>query len=429
MAAYQLSDHCTPTSLYLIRLSSAFKSCVPTDLAFLSTSLGVFSIISWLFAQVPQIYKNYQLQSASGLSIYFLAEWLLGDLTNLLGALMTGQATWQVVVALYYVTVDVILCCQYVWYTHLNPRGKTQLAVHTSNDNGDDDRSGNNSSRDILIGVSPPEESESGTHEIARDDKHGTKSGNVSAQQQALVSGERFGVSHPREKDTWSSSRTVTRTDESPSFGSSPKALLFISIFCIAVTNASPLSEQAAGSRSSASNSEFVGRILSWTSTLLYLGSRLPQIYKNAVRRSTSGLSPTLFIAAFCGNFFYSTSLLTNPLAWSSYPPYGLHGWVGPEGSDRKTWIELAAPFWLGAAGVLIMDATIGGQFLLYGEGQEKSIVILEDRGGRSRWREVRGWMRGWIPSPGPNNSKADQPDLRPLLEGQRRSSGEYGAA
>ena len=432
MASHSLPDHCTPTSLYLVRLSSAFKSCIPTDLAFLSTSLGVFSIVSWLFAQMPQIYKNYQLQSASGLSIYFLAEWLLGDLTNLLGALLTGQATWQVVVALYYVSVDVILCCQYFWYTHFKPGRKTNLVIHINDDDDDDeggdDQRGNSGSRDILIGVSPSNESDSSKSDVAGDNKYETETRKVSAQQHGSCPGRRVALSYPGEKDMRSSSRTATRMTQSPSLGTSPKAILFISIFCVAITNASPLSVPATESPSSVSNSEFVGRILSWTSTLLYLGSRLPQIYKNAVRRSTSGLSPTLFVAAFCGNLFYSTSLLTNPLAWSSYPPYGLHGWVGPEGSNRKTWRELAAPFWLGAAGVLIMDATIGVQFLMYGEGLEKSIVVLEDREGRSRWRVVGGWMRGWIPSPGPNGN-ADEPDLRPLLDGERRRSGDYGAA
>jgi hypothetical protein len=34
---------------------------------------------------------------------------------------------------------------------------------------------------------------------------------------------------------------------------------------------------------------------------ILYLGSRPPQLYKNYQRKSTEGLSPLLFMAAFCG--------------------------------------------------------------------------------------------------------------------------------
>ncbi|SLM36673.1 PQ-loop repeat [Lasallia pustulata] len=133
---------------------------------------------------------------------------------------------------------------------------------------------------------------------------------------------------------------------------------------------------------SQSSDPELLGRILSWPSTLLYLGSRLPQIYKNHRRRSTAGLSPTLFIAAFFGNLFCSPSLLTNPLAWDSYPPYGSHGWVGGDGSERWEWIGRAASFWLGAVGMLALDAAVGAQFLMFGEGKGKEEAVVGWRGG-----------------------------------------------
>lgn len=116
-----LPPHCTPQHEFLNRISSDFHTCVPTFLAFSSTLLGGLSILSWLFAQLPQIFKNYKLQSTAGLSLYFLVEWCLGDATNLLGAILTRQAKWQVVVAGYYVCVDVILVSQYFWYTHYRP--------------------------------------------------------------------------------------------------------------------------------------------------------------------------------------------------------------------------------------------------------------------------------------------------------------------
>ena len=428
MSSHSVPEHCTPTNTYLLRFSSAFNSCVPTSLAFLSTSFGVLSIISWLFAQVPQIYKNYQLQSASGLSIYFLAEWLFGDLTNLLGALLTGQATWQVVVASYYVTVDVVLCYQYFWYTHVKPGRRRRILAYEDDGDGED-----GDSREVLIGVSTSDETSVAESGNPGDGKDTTKALRVPSNQQKSQYGQGTGsysFSFSREKGTPSNSQRFVRVDQSSLPTASPKTVLLVSMLCAVLANASPLATQTTEPVPPISKSEFVGRILSWTSTLLYLGSRLPQIYKNAIRRSTSGLSRTLFIAAFCGNFFYSSSLLANPLAWHSYPPYGLHGWVGPEGSDRKTWVALAAPFWLGAAGVLVMDATIGVQFLMFGEGLEKSRVLVQDEEGRSKWQTVSGWMRGWVPSPGfdAKASEIVEPDRRPLLGGQDHRNGEYGA-
>ena len=425
MQTASLPKQCTPTTNFLTTLSNAFNTCVPTPLAFLSTLLGILSIVSWLFSQLPQIFKNYTLKSASGLSIYFVAEWLLGDATNLLGALLTKQETWQVVVAGYYVTVDVALLSQYIWYSHIRPWRKKRLE---DSDTGDR-RRGDNESRDVIMEVSPPDgvgipingpgaEGRANSEAKARDAKPSP----------FRLSNFSFST---KEKPTPSSSyRTISRPgDPTGSLGPSPRTILLISMLCAILTNASPLAPDTSVSmpnaHSNASTTETIGRILSWVSTLSYLGSRLPQLYKNFHRRSTAGLSPGLFIAAFFGNLFYSTSLLTNPLAWSSYPPCGLHGWVGPEGSDRRTWVTLAAPFWLGAAGVLGLDGAIGVQFLMYGE--EKEVVLVRDERGRGRWRRVSGWMRGWVPSPNPSPVRAEE-DERPLLSRNVNSDGGYGA-
>jgi len=221
----------------------------------------------------------------------------------------------------------------------------------------------------------------------------------------------------------------------SPTFSPypSPKTLLSISTLCAILANASPLAPTLptvappTPQLSPRNNAELAGRISSWSSTVLYLGSRLPQLYKNHTRRSTAGLSPSLFIAAFFGNLFYSTSLLTNPCAWADLPAYGGGGWVGRLGSDRREWLTLAAPFWLGAAGVLGLDAMVGVQFLLYGEGREENVVTVKDERGRSKWKKVSGWMRGWVPSVSPRRV-ADLGEERGLLRGGEEGGG-YGAA
>jgi solute carrier family 66 (lysosomal lysine-arginine transporter), member 1 len=49
----------------------------------------------------PQIYENYYLQSGEGLSILFVIVWLLGDLSNLFGAVMGGLLPTVIILALY----------------------------------------------------------------------------------------------------------------------------------------------------------------------------------------------------------------------------------------------------------------------------------------------------------------------------------------
>ncbi|KAL8665873.1 MAG: hypothetical protein Q9168_007609, partial [Polycauliona sp. 1 TL-2023] len=327
MSLSTLPNHCDPTSPFLASISTTFHTCIPTPLALLSISLGILSLISWLFAQLPQVIKNYKLKSASGLSIYFLAEWLLGDLANLLGALLTRQATWQVVVAAYYVIVDVCLVSQHFWYSHYKPWQKNRLAVvHLDyNDRGDD------AATQPLMGMTL-------SPDAARSDSSRPKPKTVQSTpaEQATSPTEPKAINKtlfrslnyswsPKEKTTPSSSyRSIRRTHTTPSPGISPNTLLLISFLFALLSKASPIhpSPLHISSASSESSSlETAGRILSWTSTALYMGSRLPQILKNYRRRSTAGLSPILFIAAFFGNLFYSSSLLANPLAWHNAPP------------------------------------------------------------------------------------------------------------
>ena len=380
--------------------------------------------------------------------------WLLGDVSNLLGAVLTRQAGWQIVVAAYYVLMDVLMDAQYYWYTYRKPE-RGELVRYGSRT----DRRGNGSGDGVFFGISPPNGTSPGsTH--TEDTKSDTKALDESARSRNGQPPSRdVSTSFSKESKTPESfSRTVQRQGKffskdskdskapgsfsltirrqgTSSLGSSPRTLLLVPMLCAVLAHASPLRLQIKDELSATSLSEIIGSIFSWCSTVLYLGSRLPQIYKNFNRRSTEGLSPVLFLAAFLGNFFYSASVMTNPLAWDSYPPYGLHGWVGPDGSDMKTWRALAAPFWLGAAGVLVLDATVGVQFLIFGEGGVKKSVLVQDHEGRSRWRRVSGWMRGWVPSPSLSAAGSiddgddgdDNDDARRLLE-RRDSHSNYGA-
>ena len=406
-----LPEHCTPTNDFLLRYSSTFHVCIPTPLAFISNLLGALSICSWLFAQLPHIYKNYKIGSTSGLSIFFLVEWCLGDLGNLLGALFTHQAQWQVVIGGYYVFVDLCLVLQWVWYERLK-HGRHLFRVWPRNRQYDESNRDDGLEGVVIEGVSPPSTSDGSDHNSMRK-----------GQPRPIFRTPTFRRDPAQdEKATPSPSNaprchTIHRSGPSSPFPSpSPRTMLMLACF-MALTQASPVHHATPTlviSSHGPTRLETAGTILSWLSTFLYLGSRLPQLYKNYKLQSTAGLSPSLFAAAFCGNLFYSLALATNPSAWSDMGPYGGHGWAGPSGSDRRAWITAAMPFFLGAAGVLGLDASVGVQFLLYGEREAKVIVVEAERGQKWRWRRVSGWMRGWVPSFG----EGDGGERQGLLEG-----------
>ncbi|KAF1349390.1 PQ-loop-domain-containing protein [Lizonia empirigonia] len=421
-----LPAHCEPADEFLQAVSIAFHTCIPSYLALTSTVLGTCSIVSWLFAQLPQIYKNHKLKSTSGLSVYFLTEWLLGDVTNLLGCLFTGQATWQIVIAGYYVLVDCGLTGQWVWYELLH-HGRPLRPIWGRWRSGENHSgSGNGGMEQVSKGKTPD------TPDAKSDKK------DIQVQHSAPLDAFRipnFARSPSGVKESYAvsplgmpgapstpgtpgtpSTRYIRRAGGSSSPLPSAQTMLYISIIFAVLSSgtlAHPTGPQSPRTLSTTPQStrDLLGKIFSWSSTLLYLGSRLPQLYKNQIRRSTAGLSPSLFVAAFFGNLFYSTSLLTNPCAWRDFAPHS--GW-SEAGSTRAEWVLRALPFFLGAAGVLIMDAAVGMQFLI--------LITVDDHGvprrKRLHWRRVSGWMRGWAPAvsvaASPSVSRASTPALTP---------------
>lgn len=49
----------------------------------------------------PQLYENYTLQSGEGLSVLFVVIWILGDLSNLAGAILAGLLPTVIILGLY----------------------------------------------------------------------------------------------------------------------------------------------------------------------------------------------------------------------------------------------------------------------------------------------------------------------------------------
>ncbi|EFR03231.1 PQ-loop repeat-containing protein 2 [Nannizzia gypsea CBS 118893] len=403
-----LPDHCEPVSPFLHFISSTLQICLPTPLALISSTLGVLSIISWLFAQLPQIYKNYKIKSTAGLSIIFIVEWLLADTANCIGAVLTNQAGWQITIAAYYVIVDLIMTYQHFWYTHMKQWQPNRLKYANIDDSEDSDTD------------FPPSDCDS--FQQLRNSQHSSAPRSVND----LKAG-RDQLPDEKAQPQASGGKRYVKSSPLGSSLTSPKAVLFVSMLCAVLANASSipptgLSRPHPAIPPPSNMKEFVGRIFSWISTILYLGSRLPQLYKNYTRKSTAGLSPLLFVAAFCGNMFYSSSLLTNPNGWHNFPPYGGGGWAGPKGNDRMSWIILAIPFWLGATGVLLLDVCVGIQFMKYGE-QKQKIVTRVGR-GRHRWIRVTGFMKGWIPSLSPERKASDN-ETQALIS---RESDRYGS-
>ncbi|TIA90606.1 hypothetical protein E3P81_02387 [Wallemia ichthyophaga] len=252
-----------------------------------SAASGWISILSWFVVYSPQIYENYVLQSASGLSLTFVVIWLLGDITNLVGGFMVHLLPPMLILALYYTACDVIL----LW----------QMWIYRGN--------------------------------------NGISEGGIG-------SGSEEGVAptHPTESDRLLSVQEQHRHQQQESHQ------LFVNLLCTAlVVFGGALSfilnadKEYMGTPPlhSTPTAQFAG----WTSAVLYILSRFPQIIKNT-HTHCDGLSIPLFAFALCGNCSYVAQVLF-------------------ESTDGDyLWINMS---WLvGTIGTVLLDLVVLSQFAYY---------------------------------------------------------------
>ncbi|XP_016390018.1 lysosomal amino acid transporter 1 homolog [Sinocyclocheilus rhinocerous] len=116
---------------------------------------------------------------------------------------------------------------------------------------------------------------------------------------------------------------------------------------------------------------EIIGFVIGSISSVLYLCSRLPQMYTNFRRKSTEGVSFFLFALVILGNTTYGISvLLKNP----------------DPGQGEASYILHHLPWLIGSLGTLSLDIIISVQFMMYSksprdsaDGDEETAALLHN--------------------------------------------------
>merc|ERR1712216_67190 len=88
------------------------------------------------------------------------------------------------------------------------------------------------------------------------------------------------------------------------------------------------------------------GTVLGWVSAVIYLNSRLPQVYKNYKAKSVEGLSALMFFCAVMGNLTYAAGVLIKASGWDD--------------------VNAAMPWLVGSVGTIIFDFIIVIQCFCY---------------------------------------------------------------
>ena len=297
---------------YVQWIGSLLHDCVYTPSERLSVLLGLLSLLLWLPALFPQLLYNYRIKTSAALSFAFLIQWLLGDLSNLLGCLWTEQLPTQTYTAAYFCFTDLLLLGQYGYYRHWYHRGRAAAQQRQAEDEQDALLAGRSSQRRVIP---------AGASSLLSSSKQSTFL--IAAVSVLAVSQLSIAASPPP-------------LSPSPS---------------LPLCNASAalsLSQVVAGCA------------LSWLSGLLYFTSRFPQILHNFRRRSVSGLSLTLFVLSIAANASYGASVLLRVNG----------GWA------EAKFLRATLPFLLGSLGTICLDVVILTQSACYAHGKGDAGVL-----------------------------------------------------
>lgn len=322
----------SPDALDWIR--RVFRECVSDDRELLGFYLALITVACWMTAQIPQLILNFRQKSARGLSPWFLAQWLAGDSFNLIGCLATGdQAPTQTYTAVYFVLSDLALLCQYVYYRERRS-GRRQRRG-----DADDEDSSNASLYDAL-----------------RSEDGAESSGGESATDPRVRGEGARGSMSPIGGFVLASASALALAATAASRGDTDGAVASSGVLRSALQvddceyNGNPQWMQN------------FGRGVGYLATAFYLGGRFAQIAKNRCRRTTEGLSLTMFALAVTANLAYGTSVLC--------------------ASKSTAAVMRAMPWLLGSFGTVVLDLTILASFpaassllCLFGRRRRRSVI------------------------------------------------------
>lgn len=97
-------------------IEDTFGECISTATEKAGFFIGILSTAIWMYAQIPQIVMNFKRKSVDGLSFIFIVLLNVGDLSNLLGALINHGLLTQCITATWFMFVDICCLVQYIWY-------------------------------------------------------------------------------------------------------------------------------------------------------------------------------------------------------------------------------------------------------------------------------------------------------------------------
>ncbi|TVY41109.1 putative vacuolar amino acid transporter [Lachnellula subtilissima] len=293
----------------------------------LSGIFGSISLATWIFLLVPQLILNYKTGRADGISLAFLIVWMVGDITNLSGAIWADLVPTVIALAIYFCIADLVLISQCLYYNHINAQRRQSSVISEHEPLLTRRRSSD------TIGLP-------GSHRRRSSARSGTSQHSESPLSKILEENEE-GTGNQWVKNSLSVLGVIV-------VGTAGWAIAWQA----GVWKPSPLD----AGLERATETALGAKILGYTSAVCYLGARIPQIVKNYKDKSCDGLALLFFLLSLMGNATYGASILCHSL--------------------ERDYVMLNLPWLIGSLGTIAEDAIIFVQFRLYSTKQTTEAVV-----------------------------------------------------
>ncbi|KAA1083036.1 hypothetical protein PGT21_023561 [Puccinia graminis f. sp. tritici] len=312
-----------------------------------SSLMGWISFACWLLVYTPQIYENYVYKSGEGVSISFVVIWMIGDLTNLFGAVKQHLLQTMIILSIYYTLCDLVLLLQIFHYR----RYHRQRAAKTVSMNAPGSETGNVVSNGM---ASERAEAEETSPLLSRNDD---------SNQLENTKGSPKSICNQLYRALNYCSQAL------PSYITVYGLILVIGFLGWSISQnprldpqdpkAPPPANDGSGNGNRPTETwDITAQIMGWISAFAYLSSRVPQIFKNQVTKC-HGLSLLFFLVGITGNLTYVASILT---------------------VDRSPDHILINLSWLiGSGGTIFLDLIVLYQFWSYRHERADSSIIREE--------------------------------------------------
>ncbi|GME71293.1 unnamed protein product [[Candida] boidinii] len=314
----------------------------------LSGIAGSTSLACWFVLLLPQLIEQWRFKSADGISIQFLIMWFLGDIFNLMGALLAGLLPQVVLLAVWFCVADSAILSSYYYYTYIYPKSHP----HHHHNHHHHNQIHNDTQQQQVSETSPLLSATQASEDAPSDRRR---------------SSHRSTRSHKSRRNS-TLSDVILQPEEYSVFVRFILPLIFVILagfagffFSGKIVNKPDNNggDDDIIDKPKHGNIDLYAQIFGYASAFLYLTARLPQIYQNYRKKSCEGLSLLFFMFSTLGNITYGLQILFFR-------------------NDYK-YVLLNLSWLLGSIGTIFEDGIIFAQFYLYKKHKTHSSVFDEE--------------------------------------------------